>query len=374
MKILYVTNNLNGSDGWSRYSLGIAQNLKEAEILWLIADKTSLGFKQEIILSKPLAYLSNFFLIFSTARKINLFIKIFSPDVIHFLVEPYLVTLPLLNIKKAKVFSTVHGTYSFLPLVARGGPKRMLWLRWAKLIYKRIDTVVAVSNFTKKYLIECLDKYNLKEVIKNIKVISNGVDFKSFGVGGVKKNSSAVKQILFVGAIKRRKGLKEVIQALKFYQDNFSGNFVFNIVGDYNIKDPYYLQLKELINFLQLDSKVIFKNKVADSILRDFYAQADLFLMTPIKEGSNFEGFGLVYLEANACGVPCVGSKNSGAEEAVLDGQTGYLVDPTLVQDVATKIDLILNKQTINPEACIDWAKQNDVSVKIKELLEIYKK
>jgi len=374
MKILYITNNLSGLDGWSRYGLDIAKTLKEAETLWLVADKNPQRFKQENILSKPLGYLSNFFLIFSTARKINLTIKNFSPDVIHFLVEPYLATLPLLNIKKVKVVSTVHGTYSFLPLVVGGGLKRGLWLWWANLIYKRIDTIVAVSNFTKKYLIECFDKYDFKEATKNIKVISNGVDFQNFSVGGVKKDASAVKQILFVGAVKRRKGLKEAVQALKFYQDNFSGNFVFNIVGAYNIKDPYYLQLKELINFLQLDSKVIFKNKVADSVLRDFYAQADLFLMTPIKEGANFEGFGLVYLEANACGLPCVGSKNSGAEEAILDGQTGYLADPTLIPDVATKIDLILNQRTIKPEVCIEWAKQNDISIKIKELLEIYKK
>ncbi len=372
MRILYITNNLGGQDGWSRYSLGIAKPLKEADVLWLVANRSENGYKQEAILSEPLRYLFNIFLIFATARKINLAIKNFSPDVIHFLVEPYLTVLPFLNTGQASVVLTVHGTYSFLPNVARNfiGEKFLKW--WAKLAYGRVDKIVAISDFTKNHLTACLNKHNFKGIREKITVISNGVDFNSFHHRYGKKEPQVTKQILFVGAVKRRKGLEEAINALKFYHDHFSGDFVFNVVGVYDEKDQYYLHLKSLISSHQLDDKIIFRNKVEEPALHDFYAQADLFLMLPLSGGNNFEGFGLVYLEANAYGVPCIGSKHSGAEEAILDGRTGYLVELDPVEGIVGKIDLVLNKRTINSEACVSWAKQNDINIKVKELFKIY--
>lgn len=372
MKILYLTNNLNGQDGWSQYSLDIAKSLKEADALWLVADKSENDFKQKAILFEPLRSVLNVFLILATASQVNLAIKNFSPDVIHFLAERYLVILPFLNIKKAKVVSTVHGTYSFLPAKIKGRLKMRLGLWWMKLIYNRIDNIIAVSNFTKNYLIDCLNKYNFKGVREKITVISNGIDFNGFCKGDRKKEPGTTKEILFVGAVKGRKGLAEAISALKVYQERYSKDFVFNIIGAYDAKDPYYLSLKSLISLCQLDDKVVFKNKVDEATLRDFYAQADLFLMLPLSGGNNFEGFGLVYLEANAGGVPCIGSRHSGAAEAILDGRTGYLVESDSAEEVAEKIDLILNKQAISSEACVNWAKQNDINIKVKELFKIY--
>lgn len=373
MKILYITNNLDGKDGWGRYGLDIAKSIKEIDTLWLVANESEIGFKQEAVLPKPTRYLSHIFLIFTTARKINSSIKSFSPDVIHFLVEPYLTTLPFLNIKKIKIISTVHGTYSFLPCLVGNYFKRRLSLWWINLVYKRINIIVSVSNFTKDYLIRCLDRYKIRFVKERVVVINNGVNFNSFHNQREKKEIQTAKQILFVGAVKKRKGLEEAIKALKFYHDNFSHDFIFNIVGAYDEKDPYYLCLKLLISSYQLNDKIVFKNKVAESILRDFYAKADLFLMLSVDEGNKFEGFGLVYLEANACGVPCIGAKCSGAEDAILDGQTGYLANPNSVEEVAIKIDLILGRQEIDPEDCVSWAKRNDINIKVKELLEIYK-
>ena len=59
----------------------------------------------------------------------------------------------------------------------------------------------------------------------------------------------------------------------------------------------------------------------------DLYYQADIFLLTPITiNDSIFEGFGLVYLEAGACGKPVIGTHDCGAEDAIVDGVTGLLV------------------------------------------------
>jgi phosphatidylinositol alpha-1,6-mannosyltransferase len=57
-----------------------------------------------------------------------------------------------------------------------------------------------------------------------------------------------------------------------------------------------------------------------------WYRRADVFALLPVNEGSSFEGFGLVYLEAAAAGTPAVGTHGCGAGEAILDGVTGLLV------------------------------------------------
>ena len=94
--------------------------------------------------------------------------------------------------------------------------------------------------------------------------------------------------------------------------------------------------------------------------------------MLSINDGKAFEGFGLVFLEANAKGMPCIGSINCGAKEAILNGKTGYIVDPYNFKVIAQKMDLILNKNAIKPQDCTEWAKQNDIEIKTNELMNFY--
>ena len=70
--------------------------------------------------------------------------------------------------------------------------------------------------------------------------------------------------------------------------------------------------------------------------------------MLSINDGKAFEGFGLVFLEANAKGMPCIGSINCGAEEAILNGKTGYIVDPYNFKEVAQKNGLFLIKMLLS--------------------------
>ena len=103
-----------------------------------------------------------------------------------------------------------------------------------------------------------------------------------------------------------------------------------------------------------------------------YYFNADLFLMPSLNINYNFEGFGLVFLEAAAYGVSSIGSIDSGCGEAIQNGQTGYLVNPFDFGDIARKMDLILNQDSIDKENCLNWAKQNDIKIKAKELLDFY--
>jgi glycosyltransferase involved in cell wall biosynthesis len=76
------------------------------------------------------------------------------------------------------------------------------------------------------------------------------------------------------------------------------------------------------------DVPVRFLGEVADEELDHLYAQADLFALTSVEYGRSVEGFGLVYLEAAAHGLPAIAHRVGGVAEAVIDGETGLCVAP----------------------------------------------
>jgi phosphatidyl-myo-inositol dimannoside synthase len=86
---------------------------------------------------------------------------------------------------------------------------------------------------------------------------------------------------------------------------------------------PDRARLEARVDELGLREHVVFAGFVPESRKADFYRLADAYVMP-----SRGEGFGIVFLEAAACGVPLVGSKADGGREALLEGRLGRLVDP----------------------------------------------
>lgn len=376
MKILFLTNNLEGKDGWSRYSFDLINNVKNQghEVLCFVHDKSDKKIFQKAALREPLKYLANPIHSFLTAKKISGIIKEFSPDIIHFIVEPYATILHFLDFKKTKTFLTAHGTYSFIPNLISNCLKKSLANYLSRKVYNKLDGVIAVSNYTKKYLLENFSEIDKKIYLdKKIKVITNGIDLKTHSIIDVgQKPKNKTKQILFVGAVKPRKGLLESIEALRYYRNNFSDKFFYSIVGNYSSKDKYFKKLKKRIKEYNLENNVIFRGSISEEKLVEKYIEADLFLMLPLHLKSHFEGFGLVYLEANAKGVPCIGSDQGGVQEAIKNKETGYIVNPLNPEEVAEKINLVLNKQTILSQNCLEWAKENSIDLKTDQILNFY--
>ncbi len=81
-----------------------------------------------------------------------------------------------------------------------------------------------------------------------------------------------------------------------------------------------------------------------------FYNLCEIFIMASrsIEEQNDVEGFGVVFLEANACGTPVIGGRSGGVPDAIDDGKTGLLVDPQSSDDIARAILELLK----NPERC----------------------
>jgi phosphatidyl-myo-inositol dimannoside synthase len=115
------------------------------------------------------------------------------------------------------------------------------------------------------------------------------------------------------------------------------------IVGDGKLRPTY----EQLAHSFSLNGAVEFRGSVSDGERDDALARSDVFAMpsrlSPTQGG---EGFGIVYLEANAHGLPVVAGNVAGALDAVVDGETGVLVDPTDHVAVADAVaDLLLDRE-----------------------------
>ncbi|MHB8463676.1 MAG: glycosyltransferase, partial [Acidimicrobiales bacterium] len=101
---------------------------------------------------------------------------------------------------------------------------------------------------------------------------------------------------------------------------------------------------------LGVAKRVRFLGRIADADLADLYAAADVFAMLCRNRwrGLEQEGFGIVFLEAAACGVASIAGASGGAADAVEDGVTGLVVDPpTDVRAVATALARLLDDEPL---------------------------
>jgi phosphatidylinositol alpha-1,6-mannosyltransferase len=199
--------------------------------------------------------------------------------------------------------------------------------------------VIAISRYTKGLLV------NLGVNEKKIHVIPCGTDPREFrpDVDGSRVRAKCALQgrkvILSVSRLVRRKGNANVISALPAVLEKVPQAH-YLIAG----KGPEEESLKDQVRRMGLEDRVTFAGWVDEAELPGYYAACDVFVMPSFAahRGENVEGFGIAYLEANACGKPVVGGRTGGVEDAIVHGGTGLLVDPLSVDDIARAITAIL--------------------------------
>ena len=146
------------------------------------------------------------------------------------------------------------------------------------------------------------------------------------------------KILLSVGRLVTRKGFDKVIQALPEIIKQIP-NLVYIIVGIGSDKD----RLEKLAESLKIRGNLIIAEDIPNSNLSSFYDLADIFIMPARQINEDVEGFGIVYLEANLFSKPVIAGKSGGVEDAVIDGQTGILVNPESVQEITQAILKLFN-------------------------------
>lgn len=210
-----------------------------------------------------------------------------------------------------------------------------------KMIYKDAEAGIANSNFTKKEMVKAgIDR-------EKVFVVYPGVDSKKFSPRPVPKaiykkyNLPADRKILLsVSRLVARKGFDLVIQALPQILEKFP-NAVYVLGG----RGPDEARLKSLVSRAsgKVQSAVRFIGFVDEQDLPDLYSSAEIFLMPSRQINEDVEGFGMVFLEANACLCPVIGGKSGGIAEAIADGETGFLVNPKDPADLAEKVNALLS-------------------------------
>ncbi len=150
--------------------------------------------------------------------------------------------------------------------------------------------------------------------------------------------------LLTVGRLVPRKGLDTVLRALPALLSSFP-ELRYHIVGS----GPDRARLEKLACTLNVVEAVTFLGHVANEVLPSTYRGAMIFVMPAraVPDAASIEGFGIVYLEASASGLPVVAGRSGGAVEAVKHEETGYLVDPDDPEDLADVLLTLLQNRAL---------------------------
>ncbi len=202
-----------------------------------------------------------------------------------------------------------------------------LMARLRHRVLRRADLVICVSQYCRREVMARAVPDPAKVV-----VIPNGVEPSRFFPPAAPAPSGAVGCVRFlgVGRLVERKGFDTVLRALaQLVREGLPAHLT--LIGD----GPSRTALESLTRELSLSGRVTFTGAVADGELLAAYRQHDVFVM-PNRQLANgdTEGFGLVFLEASAAGMPVIAGRAGGAPEAVLDGETGIVVDGDDLADI----------------------------------------
>ncbi len=325
MKILLVASTLIPKNGWGTFALGMAQGLKKAghNVHVLTNEKNpDVDVPQSGGLPPPLTLMDSSAARFRAWAVINAKLLTFRPDITHVLLEPY--ALAMSTVRKPWVMN-LHGTYGVLPLKFSRTRTPLLHA------YKRAAGLLAASTYTQERVKSAVGVVGGKEqaeaLVKKTRVLTLGVDVSAITMNT--PHGGGPKRILFVGEVKPRKGVLELIEACGIFKQVSPVPFHLDLVGKVDMEDPYVLSILKRIAALGLKQDVTLHGQVDDKTLNDLYANADVFSMLSISHGDHFEGFGLVFLEASARGIPTIGSFDSGCREAIEEGNPATPLPPT---------------------------------------------
>lgn len=261
-----------------------------------------------------------------------------------------------------------------------------------KYFLKNVSKIVAISNANKKTLAELFPQYKNK-----ISVIHNGIDltwwqsqFLRFGNDdwkNIKKNIFKTHEstliILSIAELHERKGLKYLIEAFPEIAKKYP-NVKLAIVGEEfapprrgsllklgspsaSLEGGERNNLENLIKKLDIENRVILlgRRKEIPRILKS----SNIFVLPSVREG-----FGLVNLEAMACPLPVVATKAGGIPEIVVDGETGFLVEPKNPHAIFKALDKLISDPNLRIKMGENGLTRVRKSFDAKKMAEEYEK
>jgi glycosyltransferase involved in cell wall biosynthesis len=213
-------------------------------------------------------------------------------------------------------------------------------LRVEREILERANCVVATSPQEQETL------RSLVSTSGQIEVIPCGTDTDNFRLTSKAhartqlKLGTHEKVILYVGRFDQRKGIETLVRAFALLKEKNLQNLKLVIVGGSSANMPdgdERKRIEKIVNDLGLTDYTVFAGRIGHDILPLYYTAADVCVIP-----SYYEPFGLVAIEAMACGVPVVASNVGGLKFTIIPEETGLLVEPKDVEAFANGIHRIL--------------------------------
>lgn len=235
-------------------------------------------------------------------------------------------TIPLLTLyySNSVNFATFHSQHEysiayelFKPVLTR--------------VFNKIHGLIAVSQAAKESIAQHFGG--------EYRIIPNGVDTKRFTPHGEvfeKFHDGKTKNILFVGRLEPRKGLKYLLKAMPYILEKVK-NARLIVVGTGPLEAYYKSFVKP-----ELQDKIIFLGPLPPEDIPKIYRTCHVF----VSPATGRESFGIVLIEALASGIPVCASKIKGYEEVITDGVNGLLFEPKDPLSLAKKvIEILSNKE-----------------------------
>jgi len=360
-KVCFLAHNLRHDNGAGVFSRRIIEGVKshsdyDVTVLTVLPCEESYA---RHLLSSKFKILRNFFKIRRVFKRANI---IHAMDVFPY---GFIAVFFSFGLRK-KIIITAIGSGSIIPLYKR------IYSFLSRYCYRRANCVTAISHFVRNEILK-----KTKNV--NIKIIMPGVDFEKFNrdiyEGNPRKLNLPRNYVLSVGSLRWRKGYKVSIPAFAKVNAIFPEmNYV--IVGK-KYTEKQYDKLQGLIGDSELENKVHILHNVDNfDELVNIYKNAELFLLMSQNKGHDVEGFGMVFLEAAACGLPVVGSKDCGVEEAILEDGNGFLVGERDVDGFANAVIKILSDEQLKSsmsQQSLVFAKSQSWDSKVNQYVDVYK-
>ena len=215
-------------------------------------------------------------------------------------------------------------------------------------VLKYSNQIITVSNYTKMEALSIGGDHK-------IETIPNFVDTNDFYPESKTncrrhfKFDQNEKILLTLSRLVKRKGHAIVINALPAVKETFP-NIKYVIAGDGD--QSYKEELKQLVVELGLESNVLFLGYIHENQKRLLYNACDIYIMNSMatNEKGDSEGFGITFLEANACGIPVIGTTSGGIGNAIKNRVNGLMVSPNSPVETTNAILDLFNDSPLYSE------------------------
>jgi phosphatidylinositol alpha-1,6-mannosyltransferase len=231
--------------------------------------------------------------------------------------------------------------------------------RWLmRAVFGAARLVIANSRNTQRLL---LDEWRLPP--KRVRLLHPGVDTTRFVPAsrdkGVRDRLGWQERpvVLTVGRLEKRKGHDQMIRALRAIRQVVP-NVLYAIAGDGEEREP----LEQLVESEGMQDAVQFLRSIDDARLIQCYQQCDLFALPNRQVGKDIEGFGMVLIEAQACGRPVLGGTSGGTADTMRVPETGRLVNCEGPDQLAAVVSELLSDRPRLEQmgrAAREWAVEN---------------